>query len=467
MDGDFKGDFTRDSYDPFKHYSRVLIQQGCVQFDADWNEQIDILLHHLRTLVKDLIGPHGGPGNSFKITDVTQGDFSIQPGHYYVDGILVENDDVGRNGEPIVYTYQSQPYSPHQALPAREGSYLIYLDVWERHVTYFEDKGIRDVALGENESATAIRAQIAWQVRFSNAASADSRFMDTLQRIIERKNVDDIRYITLQLAKRLQPTNRGQLQARANESPGEDTYPSITPPDAPYRGVENQLYRVEIHRAGTATGGATFKWSRENGSVVFPVYAVNEGMIFTLGNQLRNHRFTLKKDDWVEIVDNSNVLESPNSLLKVESVDYISQKVLLRGTPPSTIGDNPLLRRWDQQAVGKSDHAITLDNTGTAMIREGKWLTLEDGIQIWFQPGDSKNPATYRPGDYWLIPARTTTGNVEWPRKNNEPMPLSPHGVEHHYAPLALITLGGDNDIQVKNITDLRYKFKLFVELSK
>jgi hypothetical protein len=53
-----KGDFSRDSFDPIRHFSRVLMQQGRVQLDADWNEQQSIVLHFLRTLARDLIGPH-------------------------------------------------------------------------------------------------------------------------------------------------------------------------------------------------------------------------------------------------------------------------------------------------------------------------------------------------------------------------------------------------------------------------
>ena len=37
-----KGDFTRFSFDPAKHYSGVRMQQGRVQLDADWNEQQSI-----------------------------------------------------------------------------------------------------------------------------------------------------------------------------------------------------------------------------------------------------------------------------------------------------------------------------------------------------------------------------------------------------------------------------------------
>src|SRR5829696_1110831 len=60
MQGEFRGDFSRDSFDPIKRFSRVLMQQGRVQLDSDWNEQSDILLHYLRSLARDLIGPHGG-----------------------------------------------------------------------------------------------------------------------------------------------------------------------------------------------------------------------------------------------------------------------------------------------------------------------------------------------------------------------------------------------------------------------
>ena len=56
-----KGDFSRDTFDPTKGFSRVLMQQGRVQLDADWNEQAAILLHYLRTLAADLIGPCAGP----------------------------------------------------------------------------------------------------------------------------------------------------------------------------------------------------------------------------------------------------------------------------------------------------------------------------------------------------------------------------------------------------------------------
>ena len=66
-------------------------------------------------------------------------------------------------------------------------------------------------------------------------------------------------------------------------------------------------------------------------------------------------------------------------------------------------------------------------------------MTQIDGVEIQFvDPPHS----VYRTGDYWLIPARVATGDVEWPYESapdsTEKRPLAklPDGVTHHYAPL-------------------------------
>ena len=61
MQGEFRGDFSRDTFQPDKHFTQVLMQQGRLLLDADWNEQTSILLHYLRSLMVDLVGPYGGP----------------------------------------------------------------------------------------------------------------------------------------------------------------------------------------------------------------------------------------------------------------------------------------------------------------------------------------------------------------------------------------------------------------------
>src|SRR5215469_6883141 len=96
MSGQFRGDFTIDRFAPFKHYVRVLMQQGRVQLDSDWNEQAAILLHSLRRLGKDVIGSSGAVGRAFLLSPLKDSagnglsDFLIGRGDFYVDGWLCE-----------------------------------------------------------------------------------------------------------------------------------------------------------------------------------------------------------------------------------------------------------------------------------------------------------------------------------------------------------------------------------------
>src|SRR6516165_9362762 len=140
-----KGDFTRDTFDAKKRYLRVLLQQGRVSVDADWNEQVAILLHRLETLARDLIGPYGGPEGEcgFAIlpddkNGPLRNDFRIGTGRYYVDGLLCENDH-----EDLTFSRQLPEHTREQL---RSGpAYLIYLDAWEEYVSADEDPSRREI----------------------------------------------------------------------------------------------------------------------------------------------------------------------------------------------------------------------------------------------------------------------------------------------------------------------------------
>src|SRR5215212_854573 len=98
-----KGDYTRFTFDPDKHYTGVLLQQGRVQVDADWNEQVAIQRHLEETEAIDVIGPCGAPktGGGFQVLplDTRDDDVGISTGRIYVDGILC---DIG--GEAVSVT---------------------------------------------------------------------------------------------------------------------------------------------------------------------------------------------------------------------------------------------------------------------------------------------------------------------------------------------------------------------------
>ncbi len=64
---------------------------------------------------------------------------------------------------------------------------------------------------------------------------------------------------------------------------------------------------------------------------------------------------------------------------------------------------NPKVRRWDQSGTQVSSTAPG----GDVKIQEGVWIDLENGIQVFYQPGGN-----YLTGDHWLIPARMVTGEM-------------------------------------------------------
>jgi len=488
-----KGDFSRLTFDVTKHFRRVLMQQGRVQLDADWNEQTAILLHYLQTLAADLIGPYAGPkdNNGFAIGSLqnVSDDFKIGGGHYYVDGILVEletvsapieiaqsddggliskitvsaltinnirlkedqylevfaekvpealvkithidsdkrvltvtppfakTDDAYRARPAVTYTTQDDYPLPLLKKLEDNKTYLVYLDLWERHIAYIEDDNIREVALGGPDTAT--RAKLVWQVK---TEALDGRDLpDFSSNEVWRKWVVD----------RLQPANRGMLKARARQDRKKDTDPCIVSPESGYRGSENQLYRVEVHQGGIDKQ-ATFKWSRDNASVVTGI--ASNGTELTVDN-VRG----LSVGQWLELTNDGQELRGEvGTLEKIKKIDcdIVSLDI---STAPAPKAGVPADEAWPTKArLWNSDQMQIIEKD-----KDNKWITLADGVQIQFQPSTPGNQ--YRTGDYWLIPARVATGDAEWPGDEGHPEALPPQGVEHHYAPLAIINSGDGN----------------------
>ena len=507
--GEFRGDFTRDTFDPLRNFSRVLMQQGRVQLDADWNEQVSIFTYLIRRLAADLIGPHGVPcdedgndGEGFKI-EATNTGFKILKGHYYVNGILCENEGEGFKIEAtntgfkilkshyyvngILYEKNSKDELIFETQTNDENQlYLVYLDVWERHLSYIEDDYMREKALGGPDTAT--RAQIVRQVRVKkdDSINKNPKYCDFLDKLKDKKK---------------KKPETGRLKARARKMSKDTTDPCTILPEAKYRGAENQLYRVEIHKGTDDDGGPTFKWSRENGSVIFPIKKIEDKTkTVTLEHLGRDDRYGLKPNDWVEIVDDDYILENrAEALYRIEEVDQDNLQVILKDNPESSLSTgndqkkHPYLRRWDQKDGNSNGVAVEEFN------QDGDWTPLEDGIEIQFQKPNKphwyqnlkrwdkkdgnynelsvKKSSTdgdntsfedgmkiqrpkpnklhlYQTGDYWLIPARTVTGDVEWPGREDDPHALPPQGVKHHYAPLGKIEVDSSGTVTVKD--DLR-----------
>ncbi|HZS45945.1 MAG TPA: DUF6519 domain-containing protein [Blastocatellia bacterium] len=496
-----KADFTRDTFDPNKHFSRVLKQQGRVSLDADDNEQASILVHYLRTLTRDLTGPYGAPleEGGFKLIFDNNGKLTITEGRYYVDGIMIGNEQdclyIGQPDYPLPKTDKfGQELDKHSGEP-----FFLYLDVWERLVTSIEDDDIREKALGGPD--TCARAKVVWQVKawaesdikktlegskrivllnqdkaaLANSASRAQLAIDakpaasiapaapaasaapaaTAQPTATREPVQtapaaDNTDIDCQTALGLLNGISNALLA-ARIDPGRKIEDAcIISPDAKYRGFENQLYRVEIHD-GSNPGPATFKWSRDNGSVC-------TSWLGTSGNDLQVASSRgFEAGNWIELSDDTSDLNGlPGVLVKLTNVEPGKLSVDPNSFTQSgaldwsKAGAHPKVRRWDQVQTEKT----TLTN-GVIAVQEKStvtWIDLEDGIQIQF--GDA---GQYRTGDYWLIPARVATGTIEWPAtldtatKKMVPNQELPDGIEHHYAPLGFVQWNSLGQFDIKS----------------
>jgi Family of unknown function (DUF6519) len=468
-----QGDFSRVTFDAGKHFSAVLQQQGRVQLDADTNEQAAILLHYLRTVVTDLIGPAGVPVDpdnpqlgGFHVQPVMSengkvvADLDVAAGRMYVDGILVEND------ENTTYWQQPDGYlvpdEQDDQLPD-EGQYLVYLRAFERLVTAAEDASIREVALGDHGPDTAARAKVVWQV--AALADADGDFPGRGASLEEW-----LEWLRMRLLRDDYETPH--LSAWATRPDDADTNVCDVDPDSRYRGPENQLYRVEIHHGGSAAG-ATFKWSRENASVVLPIESI-DGPTVTLAALGRDGKLGLEVGDMVEVVDDAYTArvafetepEPLPKLYQVKELDTVARLVILSGSPAHEcggVGSNPLrhpyLRRWDHELSDSDDGAIALTEDEDYELEDGVFIRFESQIVPLSDDGSDKSSddgsaVRYRRGDHWLIPARVVTGDVEWPKENGEPLFLPPNGVAYHYAPLALV-----NATSADPLLDLRPRF--------
>ena len=419
-----KGDFTRRTFRHRNHYRGVLLQQGRVALDADWNEQVEIQERLDRTTTRDTVGRHGTPAEAAGMevvcasgdvtkSDCKETDLRISPGRYYVDGILCENEKL----VPLT----AQPDLPGVTLPKEAGRYIAYLDVWAEHVTMLERPELREVALGGPDTAT--RTRTIWQVR-----------------LVKPKNPPDgcppeDPPFTPELARGDPTGTPGKLRARA-KAPDDDPEPCAIPTTARYRRLENQLYRVEIRTGGSPEDKRTYLWSRENGSVAARLLTV-AGNVLTIDAAGRDERLGFARDNWVEVTDSARGRRGEKGFLaQLDEADGTKLTVhrWLDDIAPTNedLGPGKVVRRWDSE--------------GELTVGAG-WVNLEDGVQVEFDGG------MYRTGDYWLIPARSASltgnpvdpdlvGNVEWPRDGDKAVFRRPVGIKHHYAPLAVLELG-------------------------
>jgi hypothetical protein len=497
-----KGDFSRRTFDPTKHYSAVLVEQGRLLTDADSEEEHQILTHRTERATEDVVGTCGGPqpNAGFALSAPTNDQLRIGAGPYYADGTLLENE--------FEITFTQQPDRFDLSWPPAAGRHAVVLDSWRRLVTALDDASIREVALGG--PTTSSRERVVWQI-------------DTVPIAAGWVCTDELPEVE---------RTTGELAARA-EPVEEQSSPCLIPPQAGYIGLENQFYRVEIFDFGdaydldaapdtvavtgfpagqpnqltvaalgplavgdavevfrsgpgfdpveatfgyvTAIDGTTltlstrlpafgpadaptvrrveaaFVVSRDNGSVVTTVEAI-DGAEVTVHDTGSDDVLGFAVGQLVELSDDRIELEGlPRQMRQIADIDTTRRVVVLR-TPADPLHPNPSgvdparhpkLRRWD----GAGAVRFRPDGSG--------WIHLENGIQVRFVDGH------YRLGDYWTFPARaaevaTGSGTIEWPQDGGVPALRFPFGIERHRCVLGYVDLNVEGQIvEVEDCRDL------------
>jgi hypothetical protein len=483
-------DNSRFTFSPWNDYFGVVMQQGRVQLDSDWNELLAELTRRIQAGTMDILGLSGVPSTTpyaFAINAFLDASalphITIGAGRIYVDGLLAENHGASGSaqwdpalaewsGTPqipgaaeLVVDFTQQPYLPGATLPPAgavppgKGPFIAYLDVWQRAVTYLGDPNLVEKAVGVD---TTGRLQTVWQVKLLDVSSIGGVVCSTPDSAIAPWQ-DLIQPSASLLTTGLVPST--------------SSGPCALGPTTGYTGLENQFYRVEIHQPGVAlqppqSGGAappppaTFKWSRDNASVSTAVTAISavtnsanktasQLMVQSMG---RDQVLGFNPGDWIEITDDFQELNGQaGELHQIDSINPAAKAITLDSAvsatsfPVDSTGQtnasrHTRIQRWDQAGTVYQSDGVTvwvdLDSAGSAGIPvppSGAAVVLENGITVAFsltQPGGSlgaQYTPTFETGDYWNFAARTADGSVE------ALVAAPPLGIHHHYCRLGVV----------------------------
>jgi hypothetical protein len=377
---------------------------------------------------------------------------SAGAGRFYGDGLAAVKEAHG--------TYLTQadlPLADPSALAPVAGEHRridwAYLDLWERPITYVEHPSLRDVVLDGDDTCT--RRQLVAQVRLlkgtevalAATAQPPSAVFDGLPRI-----------------------GGGVLSTKDKPAAALDPCADPCEPaiEGPYLGENNQLFRVEIQRAGgigEAGAAATglFKWSRNNGAVTTALVGdaqagdfsalVERPELFSIGDLIE------LGDDLADLVTGvyedrvNHTHHRRGELRRIVTINLQTRRVSWQDpaiVDPALIPFHAAL----PQPLRLAYHAKVTQWDGVGPVVPGD-IVLADGVVIEF--GGSAMMA----GDYWQFATRTADRSVE--RLIEAP----PRGTQHFLYPLAAIHRSRSDaaGADIVFVEDLRPRFSALSEL--
>ncbi|MFC5569090.1 DUF6519 domain-containing protein [Lysobacter yangpyeongensis] len=449
------GDFSRITFDPWDDDLGVLLQQGRPLSDAEWNALALQLRRRMQVDTLDTIGPAVVPlqtPDAFKL-GFSGGNLSIGVGRMYVDGLLAQNHGSGTRTwdpqleeevgtQPVFYAPPAsdpdagQPYYPNPPALPTSGRHLVYLDVWTREVSHLVRPDLIEKAVGVDSTT---RLQTVWQVKLLPNVGSTANCATPL---------DSIPGWLPEHA-----PSAARLTTTTAPVPGEPD-PCLIPPGGGYKGLENQLYRIEIHKGG-GLGTATFKWSRDNASVetrVTHIPALNQLVVESIG---KDSVLRFSDGDWIEITDDWRELHNePGELRRIRignGVDDATRTIVLEQPLPAGLfptdaqnrtqpARHTRIKRWDQRGKVLDQNGALLQDLDLATATGEITVPASGAVSVLLEhnviASFSLDPAggAMKSGDAWVFAARSTDATIE------ELDAAPPLAIHHHYAKLGFVT---------------------------
>jgi hypothetical protein len=458
-------DRARISYDAGQLYRSVVMQQGRVTLEADWNEAQHIASEEAREEALDFVGPAGTPDDGYAISipgGLDPFDFQIGPGTMYVGG--------ERAFLPATIQYSAQPDWLDKAndpdfVPVGEpqtGSDYVFLFLREQEVGAVEDFDLKDVALGGPDSAQRTRLIQHIERTPISASDCASAFDQMMTNWTSQGLTFD------------KPTMR--LLSNASLKVGFiDSGGTASPCDpvakGGYLGADNQLIRVQISDPDPEGGRNTLLWGLDDASFMYRVDVVDPNTIklqaapidaehqprvgqavelLMAGAQLGNGEFVAAPTGFVVTL---TIAYNPDA--RTISLPTAIPAIYGTGNPADPHPPRVFLRVWEQQLPVTANSPVVLGDTG---------------VEVTLQSSDGG----FHKGFFWMFAVRPNTPQQVYPERYLAG-PQPPDGPREWACPLAVINWLGAAPAPVTStsppvvqpiIDDCRQRFNNLVELT-
>lgn len=433
-----------------------------------------------RTLVVDVVGPHGSPDSGFAITNVsTTGpyDFEISAGTYYLGGYRHEIAGAGPL-DPQTFRAQTNwlqssrgdevPALP--TIPIAPRRDFVYLVGWEQGVSVVEDSELREQAIVGHDTGYRIRRMHRVYARETTSSSCKGAFaLFVTELCAGGVHIFDVNNYELKSGARM--TVLADPITTADDL--------CTPPVLQgFSGAENQAIRVQLIQPDRLL------WSLDNASPLHRLTVTVDGDVATLTllTAPRDHAHIPVVGQIVEILPWGASLPNGEYVADHEVSAQLGGGVLARVLTPydpatgtvtvspqssATLGE--LLAWFVTASIPEGDRYLfgRLWNPGDNASADQFGLDFVPGQEIPLQGTGLKVKFSGVGiiGDHWIIGSRPSTPKPVVPWDLALDPGASPHGPRRFYSPLAHLKWTMDGEDPQVEVHSCRRTFRPLTRL--